>query len=428
MAEQDLNRQFALDVVERLKAAGYEALWAGGCVRDVLLGRDPKDYDVATDARPDHVRQLFGHRRTLAVGASFGVIIVQGLKKAAAVEVATFRTEGPYADGRRPDHVSFATPEEDARRRDFTINGMFFDPTQQKILDFVGGERDLNDGIVRAIGAPRDRMREDKLRMLRAVRFTATLDFRLDEATADAVREMATEMLVVSAERITQELRRMLTDAHRMRAVELIHEVGLLRVILPELFDVMDQSAAGEPTIWEKTLHMLRHLERPSFELAAAALLHGIESHPRGLDAIADVCDRLRFSNHESSKTGWLVEQRAGLAQVQDWPLSRLKRLMAQPDVEELVGLHRAELLALTADLSSAMFYEQFLRNTPREQIDPPALITGEDLIAAGLQPGPRFKEILEAVRDAQLNGEISTREQALALASRLAGNQGGAA
>ncbi len=212
MPPTDRNREFAGEVVSRLKQAGHQALWAGGCVRDYLLGRVPKDYDVATDARPEEVRQIFGHRRTLAVGASFGVIVVRGPRGVADVEVATFRTEGPYLDGRRPESVTFATPEEDAKRRDFTINGMFFDPLAQQVLDYVGGERDLGAGIVRAIGDPHDRVREDKLRMLRAVRFAANLDFELDPITASAVREMADQLTVVSAERITQEPAK---DAHQ---------------------------------------------------------------------------------------------------------------------------------------------------------------------------------------------------------------------
>ncbi len=237
MTTSSPQREFAIEIVRKLRAAGYEALMAGGCVRDLLLGREPQDYDVATTARPEQVRTLFGHRRTLAVGASFGVIVVLPPRgnDAGQVEVATFRTEGPYLDGRRPESVAFCTPEEDAQRRDFTINGMFYDPIETRVLDFVEGEADLAARVIRAIGDPHDRMREDKLRMLRAVRFTATLDFELDEVTAAAVREMADQITVVSAERIAQELRRMLVDAHRRRAVELCDDVGLLAVILPEL-------------------------------------------------------------------------------------------------------------------------------------------------------------------------------------------------
>ena len=255
MSSADRQREFAVDVVRRLQEAGFRALWNGGCVRDFLMGRVPKDYDVATDARPDAVRSLFGHRRTLAVGASFGVIIVLGPKQAGNVEVATFRTEGPYLDGRRPEHVDFASPEEDAQRRDFTINGMFYDPISEQVHDYVGGEKDLAAGVVRAIGRPADRMAEDKLRMLRAVRFAATLDFQLDAATADAVRAMAPEIHVVSAERIAQELKKMLVDPHRRRAIELAHETNLLLEILPELKPVFD---ASDGVAWEAALRRLR--------------------------------------------------------------------------------------------------------------------------------------------------------------------------
>ena len=229
------QREFAVEVVRQLRAAGHTALFAGGCVRDLLLGRPAKDYDVATTATPDQVRRLFGHKRTLPVGASFGVIIVLGPREAGHVEVATFRTEGPYQDGRRPSSVAFCTPEEDARRRDFTINGMFYDPMETRVLDFVGGEADLSSRVVRAIGDPHERVREDKLRMLRAVRFAATLDFALDPTTAEAIREMAGQLIIVSAERIAQELKKMLVDRHRRRAIELSESTELLPIILPEL-------------------------------------------------------------------------------------------------------------------------------------------------------------------------------------------------
>ena len=293
---------------------------AGGCVRDMLLGREPKDYDVATTARPEQVRTLFGQGRTLAVGASFGVIVVLPPRgsDAGQVEVATFRTEGPYLDGRRPESVAFCTPEEDAKRRDFTINGMFYDPIEARVLDFVGGEADLAARVIRAIGDPHDRMREDKLRMLRAVRFTATLDFALDETTAAAVREMAEQITVVSAERIAQELRRMLVDAHRRRAVELCESVGLLEVILPELTAAWLESRSKNPSppaplpaepgrgvklktdskqvdVRAKTLAMLPLLASPSFELALATLLHSLPARP----VAHDLCRRLKLSNDE---------------------------------------------------------------------------------------------------------------------------------
>ncbi|MEX0704537.1 MAG: CCA tRNA nucleotidyltransferase [Planctomycetales bacterium] len=438
----DPKREFAVEVVRRLREGGHVALWAGGCVRDFLLGRTPKDYDVATDARPEQVRELFGERRTRAVGASFGVILVHGPRGAGSIEVATFRTEGPYSDSRRPDTIAFATAEEDARRRDFTINGIFYDPLAQRVLDFVGGEEDLGKGVVRAIGDPRARMTEDKLRLLRAVRFAAMLDFELDPATAEAVREMAPQIHLVSAERIAQELKRMLVDPHRMRAVRLARELGLLAEILPELFAGVQavgvQASACTPAErapdslkaelqhslkaelqLDRTLHMLQHLDEPRFEPALAALLHTVP------DAAAEICRRLRLSNHETDDVVWLLEHRDALDDAPRLSKSRLKRLLAHRLFEDLLRLERVKLLAAGDDLAPVLFCEDYLRTTPREEIDPPPLVTGNDLIAEGLVPGPRFKEILEAVRDAHLEGEVATREEALALVDRLSSNRG---
>ena len=420
MSTNDPPREFAIDVVRRLRDAGFQALWAGGCVRDYLLGRDPDDYDVATDAHPDDVRKLFGHRRTLAVGASFGVIIVRGPAAAGQIEVATFRTEGPYLDGRRPQHVSFSSPEEDARRRDFTINGMFYDPLEHRVLDYVGGERDLGAGIVRAIGDPRARVAEDKLRMLRAVRFTATLDFQLDPATGDAVRDMAPQILVVSAERIAQELKRMLIHVHRRRAVDLAIDVGLLRVVLPELAPLAGDaagSAGGVTGDWARTLRMLELLERPAFELAFATLLHALPP-----PTVHDICRRLRLSNDEMEHTVWLVEHQRDLDGAREAAPAALKRLLAQPWSRDLVELARVTALASGRDLYAVTFVEDYLRDTPAEVLNPQPLVTGADLIAAGLTPGPQFKSLLETVRDAQLNGEIQSRDEALELLQRLAG------
>ena len=417
MTTTDPNREFACEVVSRLKQAGHQALWAGGCVRDYLLGRVPQDYDVATDARPDEVRQIFGHRRTLAVGASFGVIVVRGSQGAADVEVATFRTEGPYLDGRRPESVTFATPEEDAKRRDFTINGMFFDPVAQQVLDYVGGEHDLGAGLVRAIGDPHDRVREDKLRMLRAVRFAANLDFELDAVTASAIREMADQLTVVSAERITQELRKMLTNEHRARGMRLAQEVALLEIILPELAPLLpaaaDETAKAE---WERTLNMLHLLQEPSFELAAATLWQALPGQRNLAETAAALGQRWRMSNHEIEHVAWLLEHQRRLDDAPHLPLCRLKRLLAQELIEDLLKLMRVERITKELDLGPVIFCEEYLRNTSPEEINPPPLVSGKDLIALGLQPGPEFKELLDAVRDAQLNGEIHTREEALAL------------
>ena len=420
----DRQREFAVEVVKQLKEAGFNALWAGGCVRDHLLGKTPKDYDVATDATPNQVRKVFKARKTLDVGASFGVIVVVGSKKAGSVEVATFRSDGSYSDGRRPDSVTFSSPEEDAQRRDFTINGMFFDPLEHKVLDFVGGERDISQGYVRAIGDPHDRMREDKLRMLRAVRFTAHLEFGLARATKAAVTEMASQIHVVSAERIAAELRRMLTDPHRHVAIELADEVGLLREILPEVVVQKSAAVSHEPDDSSSTdegprpkaavsfnlspqLSALRLLQQPSFELAFAVLLLGVSN-------VEVICRRLKLSNDELDRTAWLVRNQNALRDPESLSLARLKRLLAHPFRNELLALTRSTLLAQQAELHPVLFCERFLETTPLTVLNPPPLITGEDLISLGLKPGPPFKQLLEEARDAQLNLELTDRDAAL--------------
>src|SRR5580700_8360956 len=434
MLRADRQREFAVDVVRRLQSAGFRALWNGGCVRDLLMGRVPKDYDVATDARPEAVRNLFGQRRTLAVGASFGVIIVLGSKEAGNIEVATFRTEGPYLDGCRPEHVDFAGPEDDARRRDFTINGMFYDPLSEQVHDYVGGEKDLAAGVVRAIGRPSDRMAEDKLRMLRAVRFAATLEFQLDGPTADAVRAMAPEIHVVSAERIAQELKRMLVDPHRRRAMELARDTQLLLEILPELRPILDEDNPGDKgnskSPWEISLRRLRLLEEPRFELAAAALLASVpeigvslslgQKEPR---VARGVCKRLRLSNQETDSIEWLLTHLSDVFASATKSLAQLKRMLAHPDARDLLALARADRLAAESDLSGVMHCEELLQRTPPERLDPLPFVTGDDLIARGLRPGKRIREILDTIREAQLNEELTDKEEAFRLADQLMNN-----
>lgn len=433
-AISDPIRTFATDVVRQLAGAGYTALWAGGCVRDLMLGRLPQDYDVATDARPEQVRDLFGKKRTLAVGESFGVVIVLGPSRdAGQVEVATFRKEGEYTDGRRPDRVEYCTPEEDAQRRDFTINGMFYNPLQEQVLDYVGGEQDLGEGIVRAIGLPHDRMSEDKLRMLRAARFTATLEFQLDESTAQAIREMADSILVVSWERIAQELRRMLIDQHRERAMRLCHDLGLLQVILPELADILQshQPAAisdqsDTPREWWHTLHILGNLEAPSFELAMAALVHTVAS-PTGKrlkqapsGTVRALCKRLKLSNAETDQIAWLVANQHALDDAPHLPLCELKRLLVHDHIEDLLKLSRRRALAQQRETSAIDFAAGYKSEAPSDVLDPPELIDGSDLRQLGLTPGPQFQTILRTVRDAQLNEEIATQAEAISLAREL--------
>jgi len=416
------HREFAVEVVQRLQAAGYQALWAGGCVRDYLLGREPQDYDVATNATPDEVRDLFGHRRTLPVGASFGVIIVLGPKAAGQIEVATFRTEGDYQDGRRPTSVMFTTAEEDAQRRDFTINGMFYDPVHQQVLDYVGGKSDLGHGVIRAIGNPRDRMQEDKLRMLRAVRFSATLDFLLEEQTASAIRELASEIQVVSAERITQEFRKMLVHENRVTALSLCRDLGLMQLILPELNPAMQILIDYDETAWERALRTVSLLYKPPFELVFATLLVSANT-PTAKIEVTDchrICKRFRLSNYETDHICWLFEHQEALQQAPSMSQAQLKRLFAHTHSQDLLAMMHACTLAANADLHAVLFCEEFLEQTPPEEIDPPLLLTGNDLIQLGYQPGPEFKSILDSVRDAQLNGEIATEIEAKALIPKI--------
>ena len=419
MVSPDPQRAFAESVVRQLKDAGFIALWAGGCVRDHLLGKTPKDYDVATSARPEQVREVFGNRRTLSVGESFGVIVVlPPNREAGQVEVATFRTDGCYVDGRRPESVAFSTPEQDAQRRDFTINGMFYDPTEQRVLDYVGGERDLAAGIVRAIGDPQARMTEDKLRLLRAVRFAATFQFQLDPVTADAIRQMAGQLNVVSAERIAQELRRMLVDPHRERAIELCEDVGLLPEVLPEL-----RSLVQRPDQWQLAKTMLRLLLAPNFSLAVATLFERFVelSASDSTLLLATIGERLKLSNQEVEASQWLLKHRHSLDGARELSRARLKRVLAAPLADDLLALLRVRDVADGREPTDALFCQAFLDATPADEINPATLMTGDDLKAAGFQPGPKFKVVLDAVRDAQLNGEINTTEAAIELALRLA-------
>lgn len=411
--------EFATRVVQELRNAGAEAYWAGGCVRDLLRSVPPGDYDVATSATPDRVRELFGKRRTLAVGEAFGVIIVLPPEGLAPVEVATFRTEGPYKDGRRPESVVYATAEEDAQRRDFTINGMFFDPIDRRVLDFVGGQVDLKAGVVRAIGDPHARMREDKLRLLRAVRFAAVLGFALDRLTQDAVTEMAPELAVVSVERIAQELRKMLVHRNRRRAVELCRATGLLDVIVP--------GWSAEERAADQTLRVLELLEAPSFGLALAVLLQSIpnpdlksrkaapEPH-----TVRGHCRRLKLSTDEIESCLWLHMHQRDLERISTMSDADLKRLLAHPLSGELQKWFAARAAIDETTAHSLALLRTRSAAWRASDIDPPPFVTGQDILALGLKPGPRLKELLETIRTAQLNGEVTSAEAARALLQTL--------
>ena len=335
MPTPETQRRFAEEVVRRLREAGFEAYWAGGCVRDRLLGRTPKDYDVATSAVPDQVRTLFGRRRTLAIGAAFGVIAVIGPKAAGTVEVTTFRRDAPYSDGRHPDSVAFSSAEEDASRRDFTINGLFYDPIQQRVIDFVGGQKDLAAKKLRAIGEARHRFAEDKLRMLRAVRFAATFGFALDDDARAAIAEMAAEIHVVSPERIAMEMRRLLADSSRAVGVRLMLETKLAAEVLPE---IVPRDDAGQRRLNDTLEALVRLGEECGFPLALAMLLYPF------VDAAtaAAVCARWRLSNKETERVGWLVENHAALEHAQTMRWSQLQPLLVAEGIDDLVALSEA--------------------------------------------------------------------------------------
>jgi poly(A) polymerase len=409
MLDPALSRQFALAVVAKLRAAGHQALWAGGCVRDQLLGKTPKDYDVATDAEPERIREVFGRRRTLAIGAAFGVITVLGPKEAGQVEVATFRRDIGYSDGRRPDAVAFTSAEEDAKRRDFTINGIFFDPVSNEYHDYVGGQEDLKNHVLRAIGNPHERFAEDKLRMLRAVRFAATFHFALDAGTLSAVQNHAPDIRAVSAERIAAEMRRMLLHENRVAAMRLLRESALLPEILPELATQL----FSEPASWDRTLAILEQLKAPSFAMALAALLREVHSHV-GLAEVKTCLARWKLPNEDSSGVLLLLREEPLVrsAETHPWPL--IQRLLAGPRAEEVVSFSEAVAVVLGEGLESIGFCRQKLA-LPAAALNPPSLITGEDLKRLGISLGPTYRDILEAVRDEQLNGRLSSADDAVA-------------
>lgn len=409
-------REFAVEVVRQLRDAGFQALWAGGCVRDQLLGILPKDYDVATSARPEQVRDLFGHRRSLPIGAAFGVITVLGPKPAGQIEVATFRRDAAYSDGRHPDSVTFSDPHEDAQRRDFTINGLFYDPLAEQVIDYVGGQDDLQTGVIRAIGVPRERITEDKLRMLRAVRFAAKFGFAIEAATLQAVQEQSNELIIVSAERVAEELRKMLTLDRRRLAVELLAEAQLLEIVVPE--------TRGVHTLaWQQTLQILERLPMPTFPQAFATLLRPLAETPLELAQLVDlVCRRLKLSVEELTQVQRLLREEPLLRRASHFTWPQLQRLLAVPGVESVLDFAAAVSHVLDADAKELDLCNRML-DLPALLMNPLPLINGEDLKLLGLTPGPQFRAILDQVRDAQLESLINTPEEALQLARKIAGN-----
>ena len=423
----------AREIVARLRARDHVAYFAGGCVRDLVRGVTPKDIDIASDARPEEVQQIFS--RTYAVGAHFGVIVV--LEGGMQFEVATFRSDGAYLDGRRPVEVHFATAKEDAARRDFTINGMFFDPTAEKVIDFVGGREDLTARLIRAIGDPAQRFAEDRLRMLRAVRFATTLGFEIESATWDALKANAPSIGEISAERIREELMRIFLSEHRVRGWDLLDASGLMAAVLPEVEAMKgcEQPPQFHPEgdVFKHTRIMMELLPAEvSLPLVFSVLLHDIgkpktasvdengrirfNGHDRvGAEMTGAAMERLRFSRAEIDATVEAVRQHMVFKDVPKMRVAKLKRFMARPTFEDELELHRVDCASSHGMLDNYEFLLGKREEFSNEPIIPPPLVRGDDLLALGLKPGPKFGEILEAVETRQLEGEFGSRDEALA-------------
>lgn len=429
-------RELAERICRVLRDAGHQAYLVGGCVRDLVLGREPADYDVATDAAPERVQQLFPG--SISVGARFGVILV--VEDSAEVEVATFRSDAGYSDGRHPDRVVFSrSPEEDVRRRDFTINGLLLDLQTGEVLDFVGGRDDIRAGLVRAIGEPALRFREDKLRMVRAVRFAARFGYTIEPATLEAIRKHAAEVGQVSAERLRDELTKLLTEGAARRGFELLDETRLLEAVLPEVAGMkgVEQPPQFHPEgdVWIHTRLMLEKLAPGcSLTLAWGVLLHDVGKPPTftpaagpgdrvrfdqhvevGVRMAEEICRRLRFSNDDTEQIAALVANHLRFKDVFQMRPATLKRFVRLTRFEEHLELHRLDCLASHGMLDAYEFVRKFLAETPPEEVRPGRLLTGEDLKQMGFSPGPLFKEILRAVEDAQLDGRLTSRAEALA-------------
>ena len=422
----------ARKIVRRLREAGHQALFAGGCVRDSLMGKTPHDFDIATSARPEQVQALFP--RTIAVGAQFGVILV--VEESRDYQVATFRSDGTYLDGRHPRSVSFTTPEGDARRRDFTINGLFYDPIEGKVLDFVGGREDLETRTLRAIGNPAERFAEDRLRLLRAVRFATVLDFTIEPDTWNALCAAVETIHDVSAERIRDELVKIFASPQRLRGFDLLDASGLMEEILPEIEPLRgcEQPPDFHPEgdVFVHTRLMLALLPKDaSVLLVLATLFHDLGKPPTmerdqtgrirfsGHESVSaqmteKIMRRLRFSNEEIEATTAMVQNHMVFKDVQNMRVSRLKRFLARPTFDDELELHRVDCLASHGNLDNYEFLKRRSEDLANEPLIPPPLVTGHDLIALGWKPGPKFKAVLDAVQVRQLEGILRTREEAI--------------
>jgi poly(A) polymerase len=427
-----LMEQTAREICSGLRAHGHIAYFAGGCVRDMVRGCVPKDIDIVTNARPEQVQKIFP--RSHAVGAHFGVVVVR--ENEFQFEVATFRSDDVYLDGRRPTAVHFSSPEEDAKRRDFTVNGMFFDPENNAVIDFIGGRADLEAKLIRAIGQPTQRFAEDRLRLLRAVRFATTLDFQIEPKTWDALVANAPSITQISAERIRDELVRIFLSPGRLRGWDLLDASGLLRAIIPEIESMKGCAQPPqfhpEGDVFQHTRLMLELLpEKVSVPLVFSVLLHDVakpstasvdeagrirfNAHDRvGAEMTEQIMERLRFPRAEIDATVEMVRQHMVFKDVPRMRMAKLKRFMARPTFDDELELHRVDCASSHAILDNYDFLVRKKEEFANEPIIPPPLLTGDDLIALGMKPGPKFGEILEAVETRQLEGTFKSRDEAL--------------
>ena len=421
-------RETAGRICGTLAGKGHRALFAGGCVRDMLLGVAPRDYDIATSALPQEVDALF--EKTIGVGAAYGVQVV--VIDDASFEVTTFRRDGPYLDGRHPSTVEFRDEKEDALRRDFTINALYYDPIDERFVDYVGGRRDLEDGLIRAVGDPAKRFEEDHLRLLRAVRFAARLDYEIEEATLESIRDCAALVTKTSPERVRDEILKMLTEGHARRAFELLDTTGLLREILPEIDRMkgIEQPVEFHPEgdVFTHTMRILERLDAPSPTLALGALLHDVGKpltqtfedrirfnlHDKvGARESEAICRRLRLSKRDSARVAWLVGQHMRVAATDKMRESKLKRLLREEGFSDLLELFRIDCLASHQKMERYEWLRDYAANLKPDEIRPARILSGRDLIEMGYTPGPIFAEILKAIDDAQLEGQMASKEQA---------------
>ncbi len=440
IADKNMLKETAIGIVKRLRASGFNALFAGGCVRDMLMRSVPEDYDIATDARPDDILKLF--KRTVPVGIHYGVVLV--IENGFEFEVATFRSDGTYTDGRHPDTVTFCDARGDALRRDFTINGMFYDPIDDKHFDYVGGRDDLNARLVRAIGDPSERFNEDRLRMIRAVRFACRFDYNIEDQTAESIKKLYDKISTVSMERTRDELRKILTGPSPHTGIKMMDDLNLLNEILPEVTAMkgvrQPENYHPEGDVFTHTLLTLSELSASrksvdSWELAMAVLLHDIgkpvtfeiadrirfNNHDNvGAEMAEKICERLRMSNAEKERITWLIKMHLYLRHAQQMRISKLKRLFAHEGYPDLAELYKVDSLASTGDLEDYNFCQDMFEELQEEEIKPEPLITGNDLIALGLKPGPIFSKILDTIKDDQLEQKITTKEEALKRAKEL--------